>query len=159
MEQKTLSNWLKGIIIGIGVCGLIIYGKIVPMLGFMAVMAHDELFYMLYPWLGFIWLSALPCYGVLLCGWKIAVNIGKGNAFCMKNATLFKWISALAIGDTAYFFVGNIVLLMLNMNHPSVVLCSLFVEFFGVAVAIAAAVMSHLVKKAAVLQDESDLTI
>lgn len=159
MEQKTLSNWLKGIIIGVGICGLIIYGKIVPMLGFMAVMAHDELFYMLYPWLGFIWLSALPCYGVLLCGWKIAVNIGKGNAFCMKNATLFKWISALAIGDTAYFFVGNIVLLMLNMNHPSVVLCSLFVEFFGVAVAIAAAVMSHLVKKAAVLQDESDLTI
>lgn len=159
MEQRTLSNWLKGIIIGVGICGLIVYILIVPLLSSMIVFAHNELFHLLYPWWGFIWLSALPCYAVLFCGWKIAVNIGKGNAFCMKNASLFKWISALAIGDSAYFFIGNLVLLLLNMNHPSIVILSLLVSFFGIAVAIVSAVMSHLVRKAAVLQDESDLTI
>ncbi|MBQ2661918.1 MAG: DUF2975 domain-containing protein [Clostridia bacterium] len=159
MEQKTLSNWLKGIIIGVGICGLIIYGVIVPMFGFSIAETYDEFSYMLYPWLVFIWISALPCYAVLFCGLKIAVNIGKDNAFCMKNASLFKWISGLALGDTVYFFIGHLVLMMLNMSHPSIVLLSLFVEFFGIAIAIVAAVMSHLVKKAALLQDENDLTI
>ena len=45
------------------------------------------------------------------------------------------------------------------MNHPGVILMLLLVVFAGVAVAVAAAALSHLVKKAAVLQEESDLTI
>lgn len=45
------------------------------------------------------------------------------------------------------------------MNHPSIVLLSFFIEFFGVAVSVSAAALSHLVMKAAVLQEESDLTI
>ena len=51
------------------------------------------------------------------------------------------------------------VFLFLGMNHPGVVLLSLVAVFAGVAVAIAAAALSHLVAKAADLQAESDLTI
>ena len=49
--------------------------------------------------------------------------------------------------------------LLLNINHPSIALCSLLVVFAGVAVAIAFAALSHLVLKAEVLQDQSDWTI
>ena len=45
------------------------------------------------------------------------------------------------------------------MSHPGVALFSLIVVFAGVAVAVAAAALSYLVKKAAVLQEQSDLTI
>lgn len=45
------------------------------------------------------------------------------------------------------------------MSHPSVVLFSLVVVFGGIAVAVAAAVLSHLSKKAALLQEQSDFTI
>lgn len=38
-------------------------------------------------------------------------------------------------------------------------LASLIVTFLGVAVTVAAAVLSHLVQKAAKLQEDSDLTI
>ncbi|MBO4878853.1 MAG: DUF2975 domain-containing protein, partial [Clostridia bacterium] len=44
-------------------------------------------------------------------------------------------------------------------NHPGIVLFSWIVVFFGLAVAVGAACLSHLVRKAAVLQDENDLTI
>ena len=58
-----------------------------------------------------------------------------------------------------FFFVGNVILLFANMSHPGVALFSLLIVFSGVAVAVAAAALSHLVQKAAVLQEQSDLTI
>ncbi|MFR8207704.1 DUF2975 domain-containing protein [Hominenteromicrobium sp.] len=76
-----------------------------------------------------------------------------------KNASLLKSISILSALDAGFFFVGNIVLLLLNMSHPGVVLASFVVVFVGVAVAVASAALSHLVKKAAALQEQSDWTI
>lgn len=31
MEQKTLSRWLKCIIVGVGICGLMVFAAVVPM--------------------------------------------------------------------------------------------------------------------------------
>ena len=90
---------------------------------------------------------------------KIAENIGRDQSFTVANAKYLKWISILAMGDAALFFLGNIVYLFLNMNHPVIVLFSLLVVFAGVTVAIAAAALSHLVLKAEVLQEQSDWTI
>ena len=56
-------------------------------------------------------------------------------------------------------FLGNLILTFLNMNHPGILLISLMVIFLGISVSIAAAALSHLVLKAAVLQEQSDLTI
>jgi len=61
--------------------------------------------------------------------------------------------------DAGFFFVGNIILFLLSMSHPGVVIASLVIVFVGIAVAVAAAALSHLVKKAAVLQEQSDWTI
>ena len=33
MNQKKLSAWLRGIVIGIGICGLIVYFIILPTIG------------------------------------------------------------------------------------------------------------------------------
>ena len=45
------------------------------------------------------------------------------------------------------------------MNHPGVILYSLIVVFAGVVVSVASAALSHLVLKAALLHEESDLTV
>jgi len=160
MRQVSLSRWLKFIIIGVGICGLIVYGMVIPMLG-QAVAAYEQgtLDYCYWPWLLFIWVTAIPCYMVLIFAWKIAENIGRDRSFTAANARYLKWISALAFGDAAFFFIGNIVYLFLNLNHPGIVLLSLLIVFAGVAVAIAAAALSHLVLKAEVLQEQSDWTI
>ena len=65
----------------------------------------------------------------------------------------------MSAADAGFVFIGNVLLLLLNMSHPGVLIASLIAVFIGVAVAVVAAVLSHLVKKAAVLQEQSDLTI
>lgn len=159
MEQKTLSRWLKCILAGMSICGLLIYMIVFPMLGMNLRTAYPEFSNRFWPWLIFIWVSAIPCFTVLAFSWKIADNIGRNLSFTEQNSKLLKWISALATGDAGFFFIGNIMLLLFDMSHPSVVIASFVVVFAGVAVSVASAVLSHLVRKAAVLQEESDWTI
>ncbi len=159
MEQKALSKWLKIIIIGVGICGLVGYFLVIPRFGQSLARQYPEFSGRYLPWLIFIWLTAIPCYIALFFGWKIAANIGTDRSFSVENANLLKWISWLAAGDSIYFFAGNVTLLLLGMSHPGVVLASLLVVFAGVAITVAAAALSHLVRKAAALQEESDLTI
>ena len=159
MEQEKLAKWLKVIIIGIAVCGIFIYAFLIPGYGEMIVHDYPEFAYCYTPWLIFITLTAVPCYIALFFAWKIFTNIGKDNSFSKDNAKYLKWISWLAAGDAAYFFIGNVVLFFLGMNHPGIFLYSLIVVFAGIAISVAAAALSHLVLKAALLQEESDLTV
>ena len=159
MEQKTLSRWLKVILVGVGLCGLVVYGAVLPLYGQSILSMNPEMANRYWPWLIFLWATGVPCYIALIIGWKIAANIGLDRSFSEDNARHLKRISLLAAGDTVFFFVGNLVLLFANMSHPGVVLASLLVVFVGVAVTVAAAALSHLVLKAALLQEQSDLTI
>lgn len=159
MEQKALSRWLKFVIIGVGICGLFVYFGILPSCGNSMVAEYPEFANRFWPWLIFLWMTAIPCYAALVFGWKIAENIGLDKSFSKENAKLLEWIARMAAGDSTFFFVGNIVLLFCNMSHPGVVLLSMVIVFAGVAITVAAAALSHLVLKAAALQEESELTI
>ncbi len=159
MEQKTLSKWLKCILIGIGICGLVFYAVVIPIFGIDLRSQYPEFSNRFWPWFAFILVSGIPCFVVLSLSWKIASNIGRDQSFSEANAKLLKWISGWSAGDAIFFFVGNILLLLFNMSHPSVVLASFVVVFIGVAVSVTSAILSHLVKKAAILQDQSDWTI
>ena len=159
MEQQKLAKWLKVIVIGIAICGIFIYAFIIPGYGKLIVKDYPEFAYCYQPWLIFISLTAIPCYAALYLAWKIFSNIGNDRSFSKENADYLKWISWLAAFDAAFFFGGNVVLFFLGMNHPGIFLYSLIVVFAGVAIAVAAAALSHLVLKAASLQEESDLTV
>ena len=107
----------------------------------------------------FLWLTAVPCYAVLALGWKIAVNIGNDHSFSAENAGLLQHIAWLIAGDILFFFLGNAVLFFLGMNHPAIILIALLICAIGIAVSVAAACLSHLVRKAADLQEQSDFTV
>lgn len=159
MTQKSLSKWLKGIIVGIAVCGFIIYGFLIPLFGRDLASENPEYAHCYVPWLVMLWISAIPCYLVLYNGWRITMEIAKDNSFSMENARYLKRICILALADSSYFFIANLAFLFLNMTHPSILLASLFVDFAGVVVAVTAAALSHLVLKAAEIQQENTLTI
>lgn len=159
MEKKHLSKWIKLILLGVGICGLILYVFIIPMYGLRLQTSYPEFSNRFWPWLIFIWVSSIPCFMVLYFAWKISSNIGKDLSFTEQNASLLKSISVLSVADTGFFFVGNIVFLLLDMSHPGVVIASFIIVFVGVVVAVASAVLSHLVKKATALQEQSDWTI
>ena len=159
MKQQSLARWLKAAIIGVGLCLAVVYLLIIPDLGKAVAVQNPEFSHCYWPWLIFLWCTALPCAVALILGWGVAGRIGRDRSFCMENARALRTIAILAAADTAFFFVGNIVLLFLNMSHPGVTLAALLAVFAGTAVAIAAAALSHLVHKAAVLQEQSDYTI
>jgi len=161
MEQKTFAKMLKLIVIGAGICGLFIYLYILPSyVYYFADECHPgsaNAYY--WPWMIFLWMTAIPCYMVLVFGWKIAANIGNDKSFSRENASLMKWIAWMAAGDSVFLFAGNILFLGLNMNHPGIVLIVLVIVFAGAAITVVAAALSHLIYKAAVMQEESELTI
>lgn len=159
MNQHKLSRWLKAVLIGTGVCGAVFYFYILPVLGDGVAQANPEFAFCYWPWLIFLWLTSVPCYITLVCGWKIAGEIGRDHSFSRKNANLLKLISLLAAGDSALVFAGNVVFLLLNMNHPGVILLSLFIVFAGIAVTVVSAALSHLVLNAAEMREENELTI
>ena len=159
MNQKSLANWLKCILAVAGLCALAACAALLPLEGQRLCAQYPEFSSWFLPWLIFLWLSSLPCFAVLVLGWKIASNIGADRSFSHDNARLLRWISALAAGDAVFFFAGNVLLFLLGMSHPWVAIASLAVVFVGVAVAVGSALLSHLVKKAAALQEQSDLTI
>ena len=159
MNQRKLSAWLKGIVIGIGLCGLIVFFVMLPDYGDSLHASFPEFGAWHWPWMIFLWCTSVPCFIALFLGWKIAANIGRDRSFSVENARLLQGIAWLAAGDTAFFFLGNVVLFFLSMNHPGILLISLLICFAGVAVTVAAVCLSHLMDKAADLQEQSDLTI
>ncbi len=107
MKQKNLSRWLKCILLGVGICGLIIYGVILPLYGDSLAASYPEFANRFWPWMGFLWVTAVPCFAVLVLAWRIATNIGRDRSFSNENASLLKWISVLAAADAAFFFPGK----------------------------------------------------
>ena len=159
MEQKNLARWLKWIIAGVGVCGLIGYLSVVPGYGQSLIRRFPEFSSWYMPWFIVILLTAVPIYIALYYAWKISDNIGKDNSFCYDNADSLRRIARLAIIDVAYFFCANLVMSFLGMNHPGVLLLSFAVDFAGVAASVFFAALSHIILKAAKLKEENDLTI
>ena len=159
MNHATLRRWLRLVIIGMGICGLIVYGWVFPAMHSILCQMHPEYTIPYNAWLVFLLITAIPCYGVLLFAWRIANNIGKGDAFTYSNGKAFRGIFWMAAADTLFFFGGNVLFLLCNFSRPAIFLISLVLVFFGIAIAVCAKAMSHLVDNAAALQEENNGTI
>lgn len=159
MTQKSIATLARVIIILFAVLGAAFFGAAIPLFGADTVQQNPEFSGWFVPWLIFLEPIAVPCYAALVFAWRIASTIARGEAFRAKNARRFKIISLLALGTSVYFFVGNVVLIFAGMHHPGVFLISFVLVFIGVSISAAAAILSYMVRKAAVLQEESDWTI
>ncbi|TYQ16992.1 UNVERIFIED_CONTAM: Protein of unknown function (DUF2975) [Acetivibrio alkalicellulosi] len=157
MSQNNLSKMLKLITILTGLIGLIIYFVIIPVIGRDVAVKYLSGYY--WQWIIFLWLSGIPCYIVLVKFWKICCEIKNDNSFSEINARRLSHISVLTLVDVGYFFIGNVVLLFINMSHPVIFFGSLIVNFFGIAISVVAAALSRLVYKAADMKNENELTI
>ena len=157
MDQKKLAIWLKAIVVGCALCGLVLFGFILPR--FLRYVATEVPDLPHKAWTAFMWVLAIPCYAVLVCIWRMANEIARDNSFSMENAKLLKTIALLAGVDSAVLLLGNLVFMLIGHSIPTLALVSAFVCFVGLAISVGAACLSHLVHKAAVMQEENDLTI
>lgn len=159
MKQKELSRWLRGVvIIGWLACALLAF-PVAPKLAQDAAADIPELAYLAWPCLSLFWIGLAVVAVALWFGWRIFGEIGRDNSFCRENAHRLRIISWLALADTVLCILGILTLLLLRALHPGVFLLMLLIAVIGAGITVAAAALSHLTLKAAVLQDESDLTI
>lgn len=158
MSQKKISRWLKFIII---VMGLLAFAILSALSLIFLVSEVDEISAIKVPWLAFIWTTAVPVIPALMYSWFTAKDIGKGNPFCLNNARRLHGIALCAGADALWVLVGNILLGFAGpgMNHPLVFIFSLVVVCIGAAICVCAEGLSQLIKNAAALQEQSDLTI
>lgn len=159
MKQAEFAKWLKCIVLISVFVGLVLSGLIIPALGSDAVGMNPELGYMYWPCLIFIRIMAIPFFVALWKVWLICDEISKDNSFCKQNTQRLKFISKLAILEVLLYFAAAIVLLILNLLHPSLLLIVLFIMFIGISIAVVTAALSHLSEKASSLKQENDLTI
>ncbi len=156
MTQSTLCKHLKALLICTALFGIAVYLIIMPIC--LREMFPDSSVARAI-WMGFLLVALIPCYPVLGYGWKIAHRIGQDRSFCRENAVALKRIAQIATVDTVYVFVVQTVFLMTGLSRATIAMFALAVVFIGVAITVAATALSHLVLKAAVLQEESDATI
>ena len=146
MRRVTLVRTLKGVVVFLAALAALFYGFVFPDL-------------MVTPAIVAVSLSAVPIAVALALFWQICTDIGRDNSFCHKNAWRLSGIGFCALADTAYCVVGTVTVFAITGGNPGVLLLAMTAIFGGLAIALAAFLLSHLVLKAAELKDEHDLTI
>lgn len=159
MKQAELSKWLKLIVLAAAVCCVVLGAVLIPMIGVEEVRAAPEFAYLFWPCLIFFWVTELVVFAALREAWMIFTEIGRDNSFCVENAKRLGNISRLAAADAVLYAVCAVVLVLMRAMHPGVLLVFAGIVLVGLAIAVAAAALSHLTQKAAVLKDENDLTV
>ena len=159
MQQKSLSKWIKVIILVMAICGFLIFTVIFPVIGKAIIEEYPVLSDRFWPWLIFFWALGVSYYITLYFGWKIADNIGEDRSFSHENAIYLKYVSWIEAIDALFIFCVNVIYLVIKLSHPAIALLSLLVVFVAIAISVFFASLSHLVEKAAAMKDENDLTI
>ncbi|MDR0948176.1 MAG: DUF2975 domain-containing protein, partial [Lachnospiraceae bacterium] len=123
MSANSLGKWVHLAVISMFVCGIAVLAGILLFLG-VDIDYQDgkldwawELDRVYLMWWIFLWITALPCAGVLVLGWKVAGAISRDEAFTMQVAGWIKTAAMLIFASVGIFFVGNCFFAILNMHH------------------------------------------
>ena len=112
-----------------------------------------------WPCLIYGWAVLLPGFAGLWEFWKICVEIGRDNSFSQKNARSLFRICLLALTMAALLAVGVAALCLLGMGLPALLIAMLGFAAACALVALLANALSQLVRRAAAIKSENDLTI
>jgi hypothetical protein len=159
MKQKDLAVWLK---ISISMAFAIVFFLafiVVP--GVASDLAREKAHYahLASPFTWFVWLSVAPAFLSMALAWMVFTEMGRDNSFCEENARRLKYISGLGLLEAAYYFVGLILLLLLNLLYVPILVSVAVIISICFLVTVSAAALSHLVMKAWLIKSENDLTV
>lgn len=156
VKYEQNSKYLKILTVTAAILGVIIYLFAVPYFGSMVAEYAPEFSYCFWPWVIFIWITAIPVGRALFLCFMLATDLGCGRAFSLRSAKSLKGIADCAVIDSALFLLGNIVYLLLGINHPSIFIFSLFICFIGLGIFIVGKTLSQLISEAHELKSENE---
>ena len=160
MNEKKLTILMRVAILLIGLCGVAICLFWLPMSSGKgaATFSWDELQKVqVWTQYAFQWLISLPCFWLLITAWKITGDMQRGRLFTEENVRLVKKSTVILLVDILLYLAGNIIFAVLGWNEWFIL--QLFAAIVGLIIAILLFILSQYLMKAAVLQEESDLTV
>ena len=157
MKRLGLVRTLKGTILFLAVMAAVCYIGIFP--GTIREMGAQNAgtAWLVTPGIVAVSISAAPIAIALVLFWQICTEIGRDNSFCHKNASRLTGIGFCALIDTGYCAVGTVTLEI--MVGSPIWVTGMMVCTVGLAIALAAFLLSHLVLNAADMKADNDLTI
>ena len=159
MTNRKMSRRLKTVIVLLALLGMGLFAGVIPFGLFTFTQQYPDFNAFLLPWLIFLWIAAIPLYWILGLVFGIAKEIEKDRSFSVKNIRYLHGVSRCFVVESIYFFAGNLTLWFLNLNYPVVVLLSLALCVFAIALAAVVSVLAQLMKKALDLREENESII
>ena len=159
MSQKSIAKILKIFCLVVALVGAFFFFVYAPLLVEELAIMFPEAAYLKWPGLFGIWVIAILCYAVLWNFRMICVRIGEDNSFCNENADCMKRMGVLSF-VVAVLLTGAMIFLgclgFLGIAY-FIVYSLLMCVVCGVGVLCLA--LSALIRRAAQLKEENDLTI
>ncbi len=159
MKPETLFLKVVVILLGFPVLALCIF--LVPELANLAAKLFPKVDYIKYPVSLIFYVSALPFYFALYQTFKLLRYIDKNKAFSELSVIALKKIKrcAITISILHVLVLPLFYLFAEKDDAPGVVFIGLVVPFASMVIAVFAAVLQKLLKKAIDIKSENDLTI
>lgn len=159
MSQKSIAMMLKVFCVVVAVVGAFFFFVYAPLFVEELAIMYPEAAHLKWPGLVGICVIAVLCYLVLGIFWSICVRIGEDNSFCNENADGMKRMGLLSFGVGVLLTGG-----MIFLGFQGFLEIAYFIVYFllmcvvcGVGVLCLA--LSALIRRAAQLKEENDLTI
>ena len=145
--------------VAMAVIGALVAFVLVPVAARAMLWEYPERGAWYWPGMIYAWAVLAPGFCGLWEFWKICVRIGQNDSFSRGNAQSLFRICGLALGMAALLVAGAAALCILRMGQPGLLLLMLGGAAACAIVALLACALGQLVRRAAVLQSESELTI
>ncbi len=156
MKQKGLSIILRVIS---ALCIIVLVAVIIGTIhaGDSLHQAKDKTMYVV--WQIITVLCSLVCIVAIVIAWLMFADIGRDLSLTVKNSRRLLIISNLFLLDTVIFSMYFIASLLVHKKLGVMTAVNIGIVFVGVSLTVICACLSHLVEKAAAIEEENELTI
>lgn len=159
MKQDKIAGGLKIFSVLTAAVGFVFFFLYIPELIKELAVEMPEVAWLRWPGTIGIWSIAFLCYAALFIFWNMCTRIGRGNSFCMENSISMKKIGILALAAGVLIVAGDIFLAVTGYLNVAWFLASFFPAFAGAGISGICLSLSRLIKIAADIKAENDLTI
>jgi len=159
MTQKKLSKYLCFIVYFLALAGMFCLVVMAPKVGMSLAGKYHRFSHLYYPSLIFIWICAVPFYLGLYAAYLIGKDIGLDKSFTTMNSHRLKKIGIYCVLESILIFAIIIGLVAIHVLNPILLMILILLTLTVIALSVICFALSHLVLKAAKLQEENDLTI
>lgn len=159
MSQNSIARVLKIFCCVVAVVGAFFFFVYAPLMVDELVLMFPEAAYLKWPGLIGIWVIAMLCYMVLGTFWGICVRIGEDNSFCNENADAMKRMGFLSFTVAVLLSGAMIFLGCLGFLGIAYFIVYFLLMCVVCGVGVLCMALSALIRRAAQLKEENDLTI